>query len=169
MRAYHRLTEGERNQVYALKKAGLPQRAIADQIGVNKSTISREFKRNTGLRGYRPKQAHRLACARQAQIQRSRISDATWTGIEEMVREDLSPEQITGHRKDIGEPSVSPEWIYQRIYADKLNGGDLHTHLRCQKQRRKRYGSIERRGQIKNRVSIEKRPAVVDLRSRVGD
>ena len=32
MRAYHRLTEGERNQVYALKKAGLPQRAIADQI-----------------------------------------------------------------------------------------------------------------------------------------
>ena len=81
MRAYHHLTEGERNQVYALKKAGLPQRAIADQIGVNKSTISWEFKRNTGLRGYRPKQAHRLACARQSQIQRSRISDATWTGI----------------------------------------------------------------------------------------
>ncbi|MDA8684986.1 hypothetical protein N9L81_04820 [Planktomarina temperata] len=41
--------------------------------------------------------------------------------------------------------------------------------MRCQKQRRKRYGSIERRGQIKNRVSIENRPAVVDLRSRVGD
>ena len=54
MRAYHRLTEGQRNQVYALKKAGLKQYAIADQIGVNKSTISREFKRNTGLRGYLP-------------------------------------------------------------------------------------------------------------------
>ncbi|MDB3911883.1 IS30 family transposase, partial [Paracoccaceae bacterium] len=66
-------------------------------------------------------------------------------------------------------PGVSPEWIYQRIYADKSNGGDLHTRLRCQKQRRKRYGSIERRGQIKNRVSIENRPAIVDLRSRVGD
>ena len=169
MRAYHRLTEGQRNQVYALKKAGLTQCAIADQIGVNKSTISREFKRNTGLRGYRPKQAHRLACARQSQIQRNRISHATWTRIEEMTREDWSPEQITGHLKDIGEPSVSPEWIYQHIYADKGNGGDLHTRLRCQKQRRKRYGSIERRGQIKNRVSIEKRPAVVDLRSRVGD
>ena len=86
-----------------------------------------------------------------------------------MIREDWSPEQITGHLKDIGEPGVSPEWIYQRIYADKSNGGDLHTRLRCQKQRRKRYGSIERRGQIKNRVSIEKRPAIVDLRSRVGD
>ena len=54
-------------------------------------------------------------------------------------------------------------------FADKRNGGDLHTHLRCQKQRRKRYGSIERRGQIKNRVSIEKRPEIVDLRNRVGD
>ncbi|MBT5930867.1 MAG: helix-turn-helix domain-containing protein, partial [Rhodobacteraceae bacterium] len=32
MRSYHRLTEGERNQVYALKKAGLTQCAIADQI-----------------------------------------------------------------------------------------------------------------------------------------
>ena len=65
MRAYHRLAEGQRNQVYALKKDGLTQRAIADQICVNKSTISRELKRNTGLRGYRPKQAHHLACARQ--------------------------------------------------------------------------------------------------------
>ena len=54
-------------------------------------------------------------------------------------------------------------------FADKRNGGDLHTHLRCQKQRRKRYGSIQRRGQIKNRVSIDKRPEVVDLRNRVGD
>jgi transposase, IS30 family len=169
MRAYHRLTEGQRNQVYALKKAGLKQYAIADQIGVHKSTISREFKRNTGLRGYRPKQAHRLACSRQAQICRTRISDAAWTGIGEMIREDWSPEQITGHLKEIGERSVSPEWIYQHIYADKRNGGDLHARLRCQKKRRKRYGGIERRGQIKNRVSIEKRPAVVDLRSRVGD
>ena len=129
MRAYHRLTEGQRNQVYALKKAGLHQYAIADQIGVNKSTISREFKRNTGLRGYRPKQAHRLACSRQARIRRTRISDVIWTRIEEMICEELSPEQITGHLKDIGEPSVSPEWIYQHIYADKRNGGNLHTHL----------------------------------------
>ncbi len=169
MRSYHRLTEGDRHQVYALHKAGLRQSAIAEQIGVHKSTICRELHRNKGLRGYRPKQAHRLACARQSQILRTRISDAMWTGIEKMIREDWSPEQISGHLKDIGEPSVSPEWIYQQIYADKRNGGDLHTHLRCQKQRRKRYGSTERRGQIKNRVSIEKRPAVVDLRSRIGD
>ena len=167
MRAYHR--EGQRNQVYALKKAGLKQSAIADQIGVNKSTILQEFKRNTGPRGYRTKQAHRLACSRQAQICWTRISDVMWTKIEKMIREELSPEQIKGHLKYIGEPSVSPEWIYQHLYADKRNGGDLHTHLRCQKQRCKRYGSSKQRGQIKNRVSIEIRPAIADLRSRVGD
>ena len=92
-----------------------------------------------------------------------------WTVIEKMIREDWSPEQINGHLNDNDERGVSTEWIYQHIYTDKRSGGDLHTHLRCQKQRRKRYGSIERRGQIKNRVSIEKRPEIVNLRSRVGD
>ena len=169
MRAYPRLTEGQRNQLYALKKAGFTQSAIADQIGVHKSTISRELKRNTGLRGYRPKQAHRLACARQSQIPRGQISHATWAEVEKLVREDWSPEQINGHLKANDEPCVSPAWIYQHIRADKSNGGDLHTHLRCQKKRRKRYGTTERRGQIKNRVSIDQRPKIVDLRTRIGD
>jgi len=169
MRVYPRLTEAHRIEIYALKKAGFTQSAIAAQIGVHKSTICRELKRNTGLRGYRPKQAHRLACARQSHIPRGRILHTTWAGIEKMIRKDWSPEQISGYLKANGEPCVSPEWIYQYIYADKGKGGGLHTHLRCQKKRRKRYGSRERRGQIKNRVSIENRPMVVDLRSRVGD
>ncbi|MDC0431814.1 helix-turn-helix domain-containing protein, partial [Paracoccaceae bacterium] len=108
-------TEGERNQVYALKKAGLTQHALADQIGVHKSTICRELKRNKGLRGYRPKQAHRLACARQSQIPRIRILDTIWTGIEKVIREDWSPEQISGHLKDNDQPSVNLEWIYHYI------------------------------------------------------
>jgi IS30 family transposase len=49
MRAYPRLNEDQRNQIYALKKARFTQRAIAEQIAVDKSTISRELKRNTGL------------------------------------------------------------------------------------------------------------------------
>lgn len=116
MRSYYRLTEGESNQVYALKKAGLTQCAIAEQICVNKSTIHRELKHNTSLRGYRPKQAHRPACARQSQIPRIRILDAIWTEIEKRIREDWSLEQINGHLKDNDQPSVSPEWIYQYIY-----------------------------------------------------
>ena len=46
---------------------------------------------------------------------------------------------------------------------------DLYQHLRCQKQRRKRYGSRDHRGTLPNRRSIEERPAIVDQRQRIGD
>ncbi len=127
------------------------------------------MRRNKGLRGYRPKQAQRLARARQVQIHRGRISVARWRAIEALIRQDWSPEQVSGYLKVNGEPSVSPEWIYTHIYADKRGGGELHKHLRCQKQRRKRRGSVERRGQIKGRVCISQRPDIVDERSRIGD
>lgn len=52
---------------------------------------------------------------------------------------------------------------------DKGTGGTLYKHLRCQKQRRKRYGSHDRRGQLLNRRSITERPALVNSRSRLGD
>jgi len=169
MRAYHRLTEDNRIEIYALKKAGFNQVDIANQIGVDKSTVSRELRRNTGLRSYRPRQAQRLARIRQVQISRSRISTAKWREIEALIAQDWSPEQVSGYLKATGHASVSPEWIYQRIYADKRAGGSLHKHLRCQKQRRKRRGSIERRGQIRGRVCISQRPDIVEERSRIGD
>ena len=152
-----------------MKKAGLRQKAIASQLDVAPSTLSRELRRNTGLRGYRPKQADRLACARRVQGRGLRISQATWQGVHEMPGADWSPEQISGQLKANDLPSVSPEWIYQHIYADKRQGGRLHTHLRCQKKRRKRRGSTERRGQIIGRVCITERPEIVETRARIGD
>jgi len=64
---------------------------------------------------------------------------------------------------------VSYERIYLYNYSDKRAGGSLHNHLRCQKKRRKRYGSYDRRGKIPARKSIEERPKVVDLRKRLRD
>ena len=56
------------------------------------------------------------------------------------------------------------------LLQNKRNGGTLYKHLRhLHKSHRKRYGSYERRGRIKNAVSIEQRPAIVDSRSRIGD
>ena len=57
---------------------------------------------------------------------------------------------------------VKSQRIYQHVYEDKRRGGDLHRHLRCQKPRRKRYGHYDRRGQIRERVSIDERPEVVE-------
>merc|ERR1712000_242334 len=62
------------------------------------------------------------------------------------------------------------ETVYQWIYADKAEGGDLYTHLRiASKPYRKRYGHYDRRGKLRNRVDIDERPSIVDCRTRIGD
>lgn len=159
---YTHLTREERYQIYALTKAGHTQIEIAKVLERSASTISRELTRNCGGRGYRPKQAHSMAIERQAMNART-IDDATWQFAQEKLRLQWSPEQISGHA------DISPETVYQRVYADKRLGGLLWKNLRCQKKRKKRYGVMERRGTIPNRLSIEDRPAIVETRSRIGD
>ena len=61
MKTYEQLTEGQRYQIYALKKARLLKKDIAIIIGTSSATIGREIKRNSGKRGYRPKQAQIIA------------------------------------------------------------------------------------------------------------
>ncbi len=150
-------------------KVGHPQSEIATVLKRHKPTISREVGRNRGLRGYRPKQAQRLALARREAKAKPRIAPGTWERVESLLCEEWSPEQVSGWL--LGEQGlhVSHEWIHQHVYADKRQGGDLHTHLRCQKQRRKRYGSNDRRGRIRGRVAIDERPGIVEERSRTGD
>lgn len=169
MRAYRRLTEEDRIEIYASLKAGESQAAISRALGFDKSTISRELRRNSGKRGYRAKQAHQFCLERRAGIHRRRVSRTQWRVVEAGLRQDWSPEQIHGVMRLKGLPAVSHERIYQHIYADKRAGGTLHTHLRCQKQRRKRRGVFNRRGQIKDRVWISERPDIVETRTRIGD
>ena len=166
---YTQLTHQERYQIYALKKAGHIQAEIARVIDRNPGTISRELRRNRGLKGYRPQQAHQLALVRRADKAQSRISGQVWEQVEELIREEWSPEQIVGRIAMEQGVSISHEWIYQYVYADKRSGGELYRYLRCQKARRKRYGSYDRRGIIPNQVSIDDRPAIVDAKRRFGD
>ncbi len=82
--------------------------------------------------------------------------------VERLIREDLSPEQVANRLDLEGGLQISHEVIYQHSYANKRAGGDLCRNLRSQKPRRKRYASgQERRGVIKNRVSIDERPEIV--------
>ena len=168
-KSYTQLTENKRYQIYSLKSAGHTQTYIAQHTGVHKSTISRELKRNQGKRGYRPKQAHCFALQRRSQKVTQRITEYEWGRVEILLREDWSPEQVSNWLKNNEDINISTEWIYQYIYADKHSGGTLIQNLRCQKKRRKRYGSYDRRGQLNDRTSIEQRPAIVDQRMRIGD
>jgi len=166
--SYTQLAQEQRYQIYALLKMGHNRTEIAAVIGTHKSTISRELGRNCGLRGYRPKQAHHKALCRRNHS-RMRILPEIWELIETKLCLDWSPEQISGWLSRYYAIQVSHEWIYQYILADKHAGGDLYRHLRCQKKRRKRYGSYDRRGKLPNRVSIEERPEIVAQRQRIGD
>ena len=142
MKKYKQLTLEQRYQIYALMKAERTKTEIAQIIGVHKSTITRELKRNKSKRGYRPQYAYRQAIARRRGKTKPRISEETWAEVEKkLINEQWSPEQISGRRFFEEKQAVSHEWIYQRVYNDKKSGGELYKHLRCQKRRRSRYGS----------------------------
>jgi IS30 family transposase len=161
---YHHLSQEERYQISALLKAGLTQAQISLNLGRHKSTISREVSRNSGLRGYRPRQACLLAESRALNSRNARqITDADWLCVESYLREQWSPEQIAS------EVSMSHETIYRHVYADKAIGGDLYKSLRCQRKRRKRYaGGRDRRGQIIGRRPICERPRHIEERRQIG-
>jgi len=167
--SHKQLALEQRYQIYALKKAGVKNTEIADILQVHKSTVCRELKRNTGGRGYRPRQAHSLTLSRKRNSIHRRITLAEWTLVEELIEEDWSPEQISCWLKMNTCIRLSHEWIYQHIRADRQSGGTLYTHLRCRKNRRKKYGSSSTRGQIPDRISIADRPAIVETRTRIGD
>lgn len=171
---YKHLTEEERYQIDDLRREGFNQAEIARKMGRSPSTLSRELHRNAGERGWRPKQADLITVDRLS-VRGSRnvkkISQAAWKFAEDhLTKDQWSPEQIAGRLLLEGLETISHETIYQRILKDKAAGGTLYTHLRCKKQRKKRYGSARStRGAIPNRVDIDQRPAIVDSRKRTGD
>lgn len=168
---YTHLTQSERYQIQTLRANNFSLRHIAAQLRRAASTIAREINRSAAAQSYQADAAHALALERQAKCRNARvIAPERWLAVQAHLRLYLSPEQVRGRLELEGAASISHESIYQHVYADKAQGGDLASYLRCQKARRKRYGSgNERRGQLKDRVCIEQRPAIVQARQRIGD
>ena len=172
MKTYKQLTYEERCQIYALNKSGISQNKIARQLSVNQSTISREFARNKGLRGYRIKQAQQLAQQRKEGASKAIKMTAKMIEVINLkLSEEWSPEQISGWLELNNVTKVSHETIYQYIWRDKQRGGALFKALRRKgkKYHHRRNDKQAGRGFIKNRVSIDERPQVVDDKSRIGD
>jgi IS30 family transposase len=172
MKTYKQLTYEVRCQIYALNKSGMSQNQMAKQLNVSQSTISREFARNTGLRGYRIKQAQQFAQQRKAAAPKATKMTAQIIDVIELkLSEKWSPEQIAGWLELNEVVNISHETIYQYIWRDKQRGGTLFKALRRKgkKYQHRRHDKQAGRGFIKNRVSIDKRPQVVDDKSRIGD
>lgn len=171
MGCYRQLAYEQRCQISVLKKRGYSQQEIANSVGVSQSTVSRELARNTGDRGYRHKQAQERSVQRRRKACKpSKMTPEMIAVIESKLRIKWSPEQVSGWLLDEHEELISHESIYLHVWADKRAGGDLYTHLRQQgKKYDKRRNGKSTRGQIKNRVSIDERPQIVDDKSRIGD
>ena len=172
-KGYKHLTYEQRCQIYALKQGNLTQKEIAETTGSTQPTISRELRRNKGLRGYRYKQAHENALQRRKQASSipHKLTPQFISFMEKMICDDqLSPEQISGHLKKLSGASISHERIYLHIWQDKKNDGTLYKNLRRKgKKYTKRANKKAGRGLIPNRVGIEYRPDIVEQKKRVGD
>ena len=171
MSTYRRVTYEDRCQIYALSKCGTGQESIASFLGVSQSTVSRELRRNRGQRGYRFKQAEAKAQARQAIRSKPRkLTASVRRKVEAKLRQmRWSPEQISGWLRDQG-IKLSHERIYQMIWQDKRDGGNLWRSLRRRGKRyNKRAGKNAGRGLIPNRIDISDRPAIVARKARLGD
>lgn len=156
-----------------MKKNAFTQKAIAETIGKDKSVVSRELKRNCDKRSgkYDSDLAHRKYQKRQKEKpKKRRFTPAIIAYVEKLIDEDYSPEQIVGFSKDNGIECVSHESIYQHIWQNKKEKGTLHTHLRRKGRKYRKRGQMkDSRGIIKNRISIDNRPEIVDKRERFGD
>lgn len=98
MRTYHQLTQAQQYQLSATRKAKHSLQEIAELVGVHKSSVSRELRRNRGQRSYHPQQAHELATERKQKAV-PRLTAKVWKLVENLLKQDWSPEQISGRLK----------------------------------------------------------------------
>jgi transposase, IS30 family len=170
-KGYSHLTYEQRCQIYALKQRGDSPAAIAKELGVNRSTIGREFGRNSGQKGYRYKQAQEKSKQRKLKVlnPNQKLTPPLIGLIEKDLRLQWSPVQISGRLKKQG-IDISHETIYTHIWKDKHQGGTLYKELRHHgKKYNKRSKGTAGRGCIPGRVDIGERPSIVEEKTRLGD
>ena len=160
-------TEGSRYQISTLLELGISISEIAKKVKCHRATVHRALKRNRVNGQYCPKRAHASSVSRRRASTKYRIPIERIEFISLLLGIDWSPEQISGVLTNAGAP-VSHEWIYRYVAQDKREGGKLYRHLR-QGHKRYRKGLKEKAPTIKNAVSIDERPTVVDSRERFGD
>lgn len=183
MKKYKQLSLAQRYQIESLSKAGLSQTGIASLIGVHRSTICRELKRNTPSRGrtanlYIGEHAQRKTDLRHSvKVKQVLLTEELKKRIAGLMKhQKWSPELIAKRLAKEGEHCVSHETIYKWIWMAKHSNHRQHAaykrlykDLRHNGRRQKRSNVKDKRGVLTGRVGIEHRPEVVNQRSRIGD
>lgn len=174
--SYSHIKQSDRNEISILLKKGYSHREIAEAIGKNHSSVSREIKANSVKGSYDPHKAehkHRLK-RRRSKYQGMKISKnrELLNFIETHMKDDgWTPEQIAGKLKsNNGDQNViSAKSIYKFLYS--IYGQHLCRYLPRKRSRPKKQiiGGKQKKSIIPNRKSIEERPIIVAERKRFGD
>lgn len=173
---YKHFTPTERGQVQAYREEHKSLRYIAEQLGRDKSSISRELRRNAGRDGYDAARAQQLYEQRREPCRPSKRLEhqPLWRFVFDKITLGWTPECIAGRlplsNPDEPQMRISHETIYQSIYGDPKMHCLIKLLPQARPKRRKRGQGKSRRGPgIPNRVSIHERPKEVEDRSRYGD
>ncbi len=175
MKSYQHLTKEERFYIHQAVREGKNQRKIATILDRHPSTISRELRRNMWPSAYlyTYEWAMWFVRARKRRVNTKKFKLMTpelEARVLQLLKQSLSPEQISGYLKQHHNESISHETIYRFIYSDADRKKELKPYLRQgAKPRRKRYGSGARVSLIPNRKPITERPMIVESKSRIGD
>jgi IS30 family transposase len=164
----HHFTVEERVILYGLLKTKTPKKDIAEIMQRDRSTIYREIKRNSGLRGYRPRQAQRKAEQRRLKSRRpcKMADDRIYAYVTDKLTKRWSPDQIAG-RVRLDFPRLTARWISRQTIYNWIRPRKRQWRqvLRlCGRRRRS-----DRRGQLRECVRIEGRPQIINSRRRFGD
>ena len=123
----------QRYQIEALIKERLSQRAIALNLGIHHSTVSRELKRNSlDNNEYSAINASISARLRyQYKTKNRRLTRKHISFIKMCIKDGFSPEQVAGRMLILTSLiSISHETIYRYIYHNKRSGGNLYKYWR---------------------------------------
>lgn len=171
MKKYTQLKELERVRIYEGLRQGLSLNEIALSIGRNKSTVSRELKRNSDHIGYLyPRDAQKQTNARKAKYgTKIDRNPELKKYVLERLKERWSPVIIAGRWKmEHPEFPICAETIYQFIYNAKNKPQELWKSLPRKKKKRGVSRKQRSVGGIEQRVSIHSRPQEINSREEFG-
>lgn len=167
--SYHHFTISERITIQSYLKVEFSITKIARLMGVNKSSISREIRRNSDGSNYESIKAHSYYQERKKHCHKPiKLTSAIKQHIEERILERTwSPEQIVGRKEDkpLDFPSVST--IYNWIHKGYIVEGGID----CLRRKGKLTRTIAEKKRCKTDIgkTIRKRPKIVYKRQRIGD
>lgn len=176
-RTYSHIDLDERRKIVRWRTAGLSVEVIAEKLGRHRSTIFREFKRNTfadkdvpDLNGYYCVTAHDMACERRTKLQKlARFSNVRQSVID-LILHGWSPQQIAGRMRLERHPiSVSHETIDKFSYSADGHAIKLWRHLPEHRVRRRpRHARRKYRQRFSPELNILRCPDVVADRKQSG-